>query len=393
MEIKNPKKTFFIPNIIVSKLCYLWPFRNKHLWVFGALAGRKYDDNSKYMFEYVNSVSASRIRAVWLTRDQKVVDLLRSKGYECHLNNSWHGKWLELRAGAVFYSHSLMDFGHIPLVFGSEVVALWHGLGFKKIYNSKYEGRKLKIRRLIDRFFTWAYRTTTVCTSEYSREWMKRTFTLNPNEIYITGQSRNDVFATVNRNSVLSKLSIDPDKTVVIYMPTYRQTSMGEDAMANIVSELYHNEDFMQTLRNNNIVFMCKLHPQTPKITLEDTENFKIMGFSEIESSQELMSACDMLVTDFSSCFVDYALLNRPILFYLPDEKEFLEKSEKMENGFFEISSKCKATTPSELAELLSHPSLDSVCITNEMFDDDSIKGTCYSENIYKLILKKLKIS
>ena len=34
----------------------------------------------------------------------------------------------------------------------------------------------------------------------------------------------------------------------------------------------------------------------------------------------------DILITDFSSVFFDYLLLDKPIIFYCPDAKEYLEK-------------------------------------------------------------------
>lgn len=50
------------------------------------------------------------------------------------------------------------------------------------------------------------------------------------------------------------------------------------------------------------------------------------------------MAIADMLVTDYSSCFVDYALLNRPIVFYTPDETDFLKQSESMEQEYFDYA-------------------------------------------------------
>ena len=100
-----------------------------------------------------------------------------------------------------------------------------------------------------------------------------------------------------------------------------------------------------------------------------------------------------MLVTDYSSCFVDYALLNRPIIFYTPDEKDFLTNSEKMERDFFTISALNKAVTPEELAGKIENPSLDVVKVTNDFFEDQSIKGTCYSENVYRVISNKIGLN
>lgn len=341
------------------------------------------------MFEYMNENHAGHIRSVWLTDNSGALQLVRNKGYEAYLNKSWKGKMLQMRAGVALYCHGLIDFGTVPLIGGAELVALWHGMGFKKIYNGKYSGPKLKLKKTLDRLFSWTYRTMTPVTSQYAREWVNRMFTLKYGEIVITGQPRNDVLKTISRNEVLASIGIDARKRVVIYMPTYRMKSMGPDAMEQIVTTLYNDKDFNDVLVRTQTIFLVKLHPLTPHMDLPGRDNFMILDYAAVESNQELMGACDMLVTDFSSCFVDYALLERPIIFYVPDEKEFLDKSESMEEGFFRICGLNKAVTPGELAAKIENPSMAAVKMTNDIFEDASIRGTCYSENVYKAIATK----
>lgn len=381
------KKKFFIPlNILVFNLCRLIPFRNKRLWIFGALEGRKYDDNSKYMYEHVTEEHGQEVRCVWLTDNQEVVNQLRQQGKESYLNKSVKGKWMQIRAGVTFYTHGLMDFGMLPLVGGAKVVALWHGMGFKQIYNGKYHGAKLRFKRTLDYLFSWTYRTVTTVTSQYMVDWAKRMFTLNPRHIYITGQPRNDVFKAINRDEVLQGIGIDPHKRVIIFMPTYRQASMGDDAMANIVKDLYDNADLKETLQASNCIFLVKLHPLTAPVKLPAREDFRILNYQEVTDNQQLMGACDMLVTDYSSCYVDYALLHRPIIFYLPDEKDFFEKSESLDDGFIQIAHSNAATSAKELASLIMLQSMAAVDAINYLFEDKSIQGSCYAENIYQMI-------
>lgn len=380
-------------NIIVFNLCRLIPFRDKRLWIYGAREGDKYDENARYMFEYMNENHAQEIRSVWLTDNVEELCLVRSKGYEAYLNKSWKGKLLQLRSGVVLYCHGLIDFGTVPLVGGAEIVALWHGMGFKKIYNGKYSGTKLKLKKTLDRLFSWTYRTMTPVTSEYAKKWVNEMFTLKYEDIVITGQPRNDAFKKLSKETIFSSLGIDAKKRIIIYMPTYRMPQLGKDAMLKIVKELYDNQELKNALDKTHSILLVKLHPLTLHIDLPQRENFIILDYSAVESNQDLMGVCDMLITDFSSCFVDYALLKRPILFYVPDEKKFLSHSESMEIGFFDICSMNKATTPQQLADGITNPSLAVVEKTNEIFEDESIRGTCYSENVYNVINKKININ
>lgn len=386
----SSRKLSFPINAVLFNLCRLWPFRSKHIWIFGAREGTKFDDNSRYMYEYMEREHLDRVRPIWMSSVSAVVERLRQNGYEAYLNGSLRGKWLQLRAGVALYSHGLIDFGVFPLMGGAKIVALWHGMGFKKIYNGNYHGSALVAKRLLDHVFSWTYRDITPVTSEYARNWVTEMFTLKQNGIAITGQPRNDAFKSVNRQSVLRGIHVDSDRQVVIFMPTYRQAALGNKAMERIVKELYESKALDSYLKSTKSVFVAKLHPLTPHIELPNRDNFIILDYKAVEDNQILMAIADLLITDYSSCFVDYALLNRPIIFYTPDEKDFLTHSEQMANEYFELSQLCKASTTKELVDLLRHPNMDVVRKTNEIFEDKRIKNSCYSENVYNVIAKEI---
>ena len=336
----SDRKLYYPINVIIFFLCRLWLFRSRKIWIFGALEGKKYDENSRYLFEYLQKRNVSGLRLIWLTKHQSVVDELRGKGYEAYTNSSLMGKFYQLRAGVAFYTHGLIDFGVVPMVGGAEIVALWHGVGFKKIYNAAFSGLTLLKRKCFDFFFCWTYRTMTMTTSAYSGMMSIQAFKHKKREIYYTGQPRNDIFRTVNRTEILQKLNINPNKKVIIYMPTYRKPTLGEDAMEKIVRDLYENEQLNDLLNRENFVFLCKLHPATPFIDLKERDNFKILDYKVVDDNQALLGSCDMLVTDYSSCFVDFALLNRPFILYFPDDERFLSMSESMMEEFFELRKK-----------------------------------------------------
>ena len=384
------KKLAIFVNIVLFNLCRLIPFRDKRLWVFGALEGKKYDDNSKYMFEYMLREHGEEYRCVWLTNSCETVKMLSDSGFEVFPNCSWKGKWLQMKAGVAYYTHGLMDFGLFPLVGGAEIVALWHGMGFKQIYNGKYNGAKLKLKRFLDHLFSWTYRTITPVTSAYAANWAQRMFTLNPQHIYITGQPRNDAFRSNDRNVVLESMGIDTAKKVIIFMPTYRQAAMGDDAIYKIVRDLYDSQALKSTLEKCNCLFLVKPHPLSPQIELPARDDFQVLSYYDVSDNQLLMSACDMLVTDYSSCYVDYAILHRPIIFYLPDEDLFYEKSEKLDEGFIKIAHANCAVSAEELAQCIMNPSMAAVDAINDLFEDESIRGTCYSENVFNIVQQKI---
>lgn len=380
-------------NVMTYNLMRLKPNRNKKLWVFGAWMGQKYDDNARFLFEYIHQHHSNSVRAVWLSDNKMVVEQVRRMGCEAYLNCSKEGKRCQKEAGAAIYTHGLDDFGMLPLVGGAKIISLWHGVGGKKIYNAKFAGIKLALKKAMDFFFMWQSRDVTIVTSEYVKELFGTIFSLKKDAIYyITGQPRNDVLFGLNKEEVLSNVDIDKSKRIILYMPTYRMKTMGENAVQKLVEGIYYNERFNKALTATNSVFLIKPHPVTPKLELKNRNNFIVLDNDAVESNQKLLGVADMLVTDYSSCSVDYALLERPVVFYVPDEKEYLEKSEPIFDVFMENTKYNRCETIDDLAEAIINPSNEATDALNEVYNDPSTRDENNCKRVYECIVKELGI-
>ena len=391
MAIITKHTTWFI-NVFTYNLFRLNPFRNNKVWVFGAWMGKKYDDNSRFLFEYVNKFHSQEVKPIWLSNDYTVVEQVRNLGYRAYLNNSKKGRLYQLQAGVAIYTHGLDDFGMLPLVGGAKTIALWHGVGGKKIYNAKYTGVKLAFKRVMDFFFMWQNRDVTIVTSEYVKELFRITFSLRKKANYqITGQPRNDVLFGLDKSKVLENVDIDNNKKIILYMPTYRMSAMGEDAVQKLVDGIYNSEKINSVLTNSNSVFVIKPHPITPKLELKKRENFVILDNNAVESNQNLLGVADVLVTDYSSCSVDYALLGKPVVFYVPDEKDYFEKSEPVYDIFKEIIRHNRCETVDELAGAIEHPANKATDALNEVYNDPSTRDANNCRRVYECIQKEIK--
>lgn len=392
IDWSNPKKKWWFVNCLTFNFYRFFPFRDKSVWIFGAWEGMKYDDNARSLFEYVNE-NYPNIRCVWLTKTQKTVDFVRSLGYEAYASDSKEGKRFQIKAGVAFYTNGVMDFGLHPRIAGALVVSLWHGVGFKKTYNEKYSGFKLLVKRIMDKFFSWTYRNVTTGTSQYVLSQFRGTFSLPANaKMVITGQPRNDLFKKhLKKENVLNRLNIDFNKKIVLYMPTYRSNGLPADAMEKIVLKLYNDESLSKTLDDGNCIFLTKLHPMCNVVSFPRKRNFIVLNNGDVDSNQELLAVSDMLITDYSSCIVDFALQERPVIFYLPDHEAFISHSEPLFKEFFEICEKNSCSTIEDLCCKISNPSMSAVDSINALYEESSIKGSCYSENVYMAIKTMLE--
>lgn len=391
IDWSDARKTSWPYNALMYNLRKLVPGRDSHLWVFGGREGHQYDDNCRHLFEYMNRNHADQIRCVWLCEKQELADHVRSYGYESYTFESNEGIAVARKAGVAVYSHGLIDFGIHPQVGGALIVSLWHGVGFKKVYNGTYHGLAHLAKKIMDGIFAWTNRDLTIVTSEVTKEMFAETFDISKKQIFIAGQPRNDIFKqTFEKSEVLKKVNVDYTKNVILYMPTYRGKGMGEGAMEKIVVDLYNNKNLDKALTETNSVFFAKLHPLTPHIDLPNRDNFIIMDYGAVENNQELLCVGDMMITDYSSVCVDFALSDKPVVFYMPDHEKFITLSEPLFNEFYDMCKYNQANDPESLAKIIANPSCEATNAINCIFEAPEIKGTCYCENVYKVIAEKV---
>ena len=109
-----------------------------------------------------------------------------------------------------------------------------------------------------------------------------------------------------------------------------------------------------------------------------------------VENNQELLAVSDILISDYSSCMVDFALLERPVIFFLPDHEAFITQSEPLYKEFMELCESEYCTTAKQLANKIANPGKTVVNAINNLYEDKTIKGTCYTENVYNAIVEHL---
>ncbi|MDL2211450.1 CDP-glycerol glycerophosphotransferase family protein [Erysipelotrichaceae bacterium OttesenSCG-928-M19] len=208
----------------------------------------------------------------------------------------------------------------------------WHGTPLKKLAfdidtvgNNKIRSNE-EVRTM---YASDAIRYDMVCSpSPYFSEHITSAFNLkelhNHNIVFETGYPRNDCLINYQETDVIKikeRLNIPNDKKVVVYAPTWRdnQHQLGVGFTLDLKLDL----DKLYREFSSEYFFILKLHHFiASKIDLTGYEDF-VIDCSKENDINDLHLISDVLITDYSSLFFDYANLKKPILFYMFDYDEY----------------------------------------------------------------------
>lgn len=330
--IKNVKTIIivFFGNIIFLISCLI-P-KNKNLWIFGAWFGDKYADNSKYLFEYVNK-NKPEIRAIWVTRNENTYKLVKKEGYEVYFKNSLKGFLYSSLAGVGIISNAFND---IPYTTGRmKIVQLWHGTPLKKIVfdETRFTLNKDSFKRKIILYLKdFDEKNIYISSSDEVKKIFTKAFRVPPNRIKVTGYPRNDFNYNMGDIPIKTLLKNLREKKIKIgiYMPTHRM-----EGKNNSIKSLIENIDNINSvLRKINSFLLVKVHYcglNKEKIKNHKYDRIYLLQDEDINQDvYKILPFTDYLITDYSSVYFDYMLLNKPIIFapfdiddYIKNDREF----------------------------------------------------------------------
>lgn len=236
-----------------------------------------------------------------------------------------------LTAKFFILSHSPLN-AHISRACTKRVVInLWHGVAIKGIEllmpNISPDRRKKMERNktLINHM---------VASSHADQDINARSFGLPIEKVHITGLPRYDLLENDYKldNYLIEQetqiRNLKGNKKLILYAPTFRDNS--SSPLIQITEDEWQEiETFL--IRTNSILGI-RTHPYDRSIPsyLEHNKNFVFLDNDNFTEPSLVLKATDILIVDFSSIWVDYLILNRPILGYAKDFEHYLNN----ERGF-----------------------------------------------------------
>lgn len=307
--------SFYILDWFIPKDNYLVVFAQKTF---------QYSDNGKALHDYINSENCTKWRAIWLYRDD-YQEFYPKTALRIYTLKAFI---VALRARFFVHSHGKNSFGSLVTYSPrTKLVNVWHGIAIKELQFFDQRYRNSMPHKL-------AYRCNSDlhCVSSLEDMYhMSATFQLPPSKIAITGLPRTDKLFTndVCTTSYLPK-EVFANKTI-LYAPTHRDY---DDVFANFFPfKDFDIAEVHQFLVENNahIVFREHRHDKGLLDKLDEycskpDGRFHQLHPEALRDITEFLPFVDVIITDYSSIYIDLLLKNIPCIFIPYDLKDYVER-------------------------------------------------------------------
>tara|TARA_B100000700_G_scaffold196888_1_gene216658 strand:- start:1209 stop:2339 length:1131 start_codon:yes stop_codon:yes gene_type:complete len=310
----------------------LFPKRN-NLLLFPVKDKTDYRDNLRFFYEAAQKSSELECLIICLKNEsweeENVIFL-----------KTWKGILSWLNARFLVIHHGLSDLPYYSSIDFKrrKVINLWHGITLKKL------GYKAKNQKITKENCEYENYLSILCSSKLDSLAMQSSFKLPRSRVWLTGLPRNDLLMLeeeklpldLKKQNTWIKQKIQ-GRMMILYMPTWREDENKEPSFDKKQLELLKS-----ILKKNNACLCFKKHPNSKRLSFEGDE-FLNLSKSPCNEIGIMLRNAKILVTDYSSAWTDFILLDKPIVSYCYD----LDSYEK-ERGLF---YKCENVFPGKVSK------------------------------------------
>ena len=285
--------------------------------VFTCFEGRRYGDNPRCISERLHELCPDS-EIVWLFRKEALSKVQVPDYVKKYYMIGPAG--LIAQATARFWVDNAR---HTEAVYLNEkaqyYIQTWHGdRGFKRVGDDN-EKLPREVLRMEDRA------ALMVAGSEFGKGTYRTAFHYQ-GEVMMDGCPRNDPLVKNDPEEaarIRLALGIPEGTGVLLYAPTYRDTRQFKPQ--NAALDVSRTLDHLEAVTHRPWRGLVRAHYLNKALIVQEDE--RVMDVTDWPEMTDLLLASDLLITDYSSCGGDFALLRRPVFLYHADAEEYLRES------------------------------------------------------------------
>lgn len=309
--------------------------KKKKLMMFESFHGKQYSDSPRAIYEYMKK-NHSDYQLIW-SIDKKSIPLFEAA--KVPYIKRFTLKWFFTKPRAQYWINNVRLPKWIPKPKGTVYLQTWHGTPLKKlgldIEEVHIPGAETVVYRnnIISESVNWSY---LISPNRYSTDIFKQAFGYK-GEMIESGYPRNDTLynKTVEQTEAIKRnLGIATERKVVLYAPTWRDDNYFEQGRYKF--DFQFDLQKLKERFGDEFVLLTRMHYLV-------AENFDFGAYGDFVKDvssypdiAELYLISDLLITDYSSVFFDFANLNRPIIFYMYD---LVDYRDRLRGFYFDIEN------------------------------------------------------
>ncbi|MGN1417877.1 MAG: CDP-glycerol glycerophosphotransferase family protein [Acutalibacteraceae bacterium] len=249
----------------------------------------------------------------------------------------------------VFLNDNFLPMSNLNFSKETVITQLWHGEGvFKKFgfaiaQNDTVRRNEMKANQKL---------SFVICTSKNVKPFYAEAFGVDENKVLPLGSPRTDYFyheenAAKAKNRLETLYPNLKGKKLVLYAPTFRDNSEFDGKILS-----HFDADRVAHDLGDDYALLVRLHPQVHADFVQSESAVDVTDFDDV---RQLVLACDVLITDYSSICMDFALLEKKTVFFAYDIDEY----ESMRDFYFDYEAYVPGKvvkTAAEIAEAVKAP-------------------------------------
>ena len=332
---------YFKRKIKYLKYYYKYDVDDKMIF-FEAYNGRNYACSPKALYEYmIKNKKFNDYKFVWAFKNVNQHKILKNKNtIVVKTNSKEYFKYLSL--SKYWIVNSLIDVS-IKKKKNQICLQCWHGTPLKKLrYDIEVKGAVLntisEIRKRNDLDavkFDYFISPSKFCTEKFISAFNLKKLGKD-NIIVEKGYPRNDYLFNYTKediDKIKKLLKLPKGKKIILYAPTFRDNQ--HTSGVGYTYNLGINFDKMQKELSKDYIILFRTHYfVSNSFDFSKYERF-IYDVSKYDDINDLYIISDLLITDYSSVFFDFANLKKPMIFYMYDLDDY---KNNLRDFYFDLS-------------------------------------------------------
>ncbi|MCP9226743.1 CDP-glycerol glycerophosphotransferase family protein [Bacillus mycoides] len=336
MKANFKYKIYRLISLVVYALFYMFPINKKKI-MYTSYRGEHFSCSPRYVFEEMYK-KRSDLKYVWVLDDKdkipnkyENITIVRRKsiGYFYHMYTS--KVWIDNCNKEAFLKKKK----------GIAYIQLWHGLPLKKI--GLDIGLQQIDRELVNSWIKEGEQIDyLVVPNDFWGEILSKALNVSREKLLNMGLPRNDSLYAVQEEEE------NRNKVNILYAPTFRQENLESFDLPINLDELQSKGVF------DKVNLLIRLHPNVRNLK-NDLSKYggSVINVTNVDDLETILKSTDILITDYSSVFLDYCILEKPVIFYPYDYDSYIKINREFYFNYQDFVPGPIAYSFEELKELL----------------------------------------